>query len=54
MTMRRPVAVDLGRGEDARAFGLGILEMAQQHVGIGRVEVPAAEYSCSVWRKMSP
>jgi hypothetical protein len=53
MTMRLPVLGSSAGGQDALAFGLGILEMAQQHLGVGHVEIPAA-YSSSVWRKTSP
>ena len=36
--------VGLGGGQDAVAFGFGILEMLEQHVGIGLIEVPAAVF----------
>ena len=40
--MRRPVFGSMsGSAEDAGAFGLGVLEVAEQHVGVGDVEVPA-------------
>ena len=39
-----PRLVGLGGGQDAVAFGFGIPEMLEQHVGIGLIEVPAAVF----------
>jgi hypothetical protein len=43
MTIRLPVLGSARpvRARIARAFGLGILEMAQQHLGVGHVEIVA-------------
>ena len=54
MTIRLPVlGSSAGADRIARAFGLGILEMAQQHLGVGTSKFQR-EYSCSVWRNTSP
>ena len=43
--MRRPVLGSMsGWREDAAALGLGVLEVAEQHVGVGDVEVPAGVF----------